>query len=528
MLDDPTIHDGAIFAAIALLLTAIAFAFGTSRRRGMLPMLGVVLAGYALLIGREKMLEWFAIPSGAIVLRELGLGLLALGFIRVSILFVFQTLLVRRSIPKILDDFVMALALVAYAIFRLNAVGMNLTGIIATSTVITGALAFSAQSTLGNLWGGISLQVEKTCRIGDWVRIDNVMGQVVSIRWRYMAIATNQNETIVIPNSAVMNNRFTVIGRRGEDAQAWVRYVTFELDFDHSPAHVLATLNKAFADAEIANVSGTVRPRVGCTAVKESGIEYAVEYRIVDPSYIWSTDSAIRVHLYAAMAREGFEISFQRRIVESRADRRPETAQAEHQRRVHALESSDLFGALTADERHVLAPELTACLYAGDDIIFRAGDSADSLYLVSEGVVRIVSDDKAGARHELARLAAPAYFGEMGLLLGQPRAATVLADGEALCYRLDKQGFDTILQARPELADNLARVLAQRQAENDATLRALDAEEQARHAVSRTSELVNRIQQFFGLEPKRRDVRAARPDKPDAAVEASRTAARGG
>jgi CRP-like cAMP-binding protein len=88
----------------------------------------------------------------------------------------------------------------------------------------------------------------------------------------------------------------------------------------------------------------------------------------------------------------------------------------------------------------------------------------------------------------------------MGLLLGQPRAATVVADGEALCYRLDRRGFDAIIKARPELADALARMLAQRQAENDATVRALDADARARHAVSRASEFVRRIQQFFGLE----------------------------
>ena len=116
-------------------------------------------------------------------------------------LFVFQTLLARRRIPRILNEFVVALALIGYVIYRLNAVGVNLAGLITTSAVVTGALAFSAQETLGNLWGGIAIQLEKTCRIGDWVRIDTVTGQVVSIRWRYMAIATITNETIVIPNA---------------------------------------------------------------------------------------------------------------------------------------------------------------------------------------------------------------------------------------------------------------------------------------------------------------------------------------
>jgi len=511
MLDwDPTLHAAAIFAATALVLTAISFAFGSMRRRGLLPMLLMALIGLLVLVGRDQLLLWFNIPSGVVIVQELGLALIAVGFTRVAILFVFQTLFARRGIPKILDDFVMAMVLVGYAIFRMNAVGVNLAGLITTSTVITGALAFSAQSTLGNLWGGISLQVEKTCRIGDWIRIDNVTGQVVSIRWRYTAIATINNETIIIPNSQVMNNRFTVLARRGEEAQPWIRWITFELDFDHTPAKVVAVLDRAFADAEIPNVGRDPKPRIGCTAIKESGIEYGVEYNIIDPSKVWRTDSAVRVHLYAAMARAGFAISFQRRIVEARSDRRPEEAATENARRLVALESSELFHSLTENERQALAPALTACLYAGDDVIFHKGDSADSLYLISEGGVRIVSDDK-GQRHDLARIGAPGYFGEMGLLLGQPRAATVLADGEALCYRLDKQGFDTIIQGRPELADNLARVLAQRQAENDATLRALDAEARARHSGNRATEIVRKIQQFFGIESRKPEPRRARP-----------------
>jgi len=503
MFYDPTLHAASIFAASALVLTLIGFAFGSMRRRGLLPMLLVVMVGLLILVGREQLLLWFDIPSGAIILRELGLALIAVGVTRVYILFVFQTLFARRGIPKILDDFVMALALVGYIIFRLNAVGVNLDGLITTSAVITGALAFSAQSTLGNLWGGISLQVEKTCRIGDWIRFDNVVGQVVSIRWRYTAIATNQNETIIIPNSQIMNNRFTLVARRGEEMQAWVRYIPFDLEFEHSPARVIEVLDKALADAEIANVAREPPPRVGCVGFKESGMEYAVEYRIVDPSRFWATDSAIRTHLFAAVARGGLGIPFPRRVVEMRPDQRPERAEKEHARRLSALASSDLFGALTAEERSALAPALQPYLYAGGDVVFRRGETADSLYLLAQGAVRVVSEDK-GVRHDLARLTAPSYFGEMGLLLGQPRAATVLAEGEALCYRLDKNGFDAILQARPELADNLARVLAQRQAENDATFRALDAEAQARHAGNRTTDLVRRIRHFFGIEAARR------------------------
>jgi CRP-like cAMP-binding protein len=131
--------------------------------------------------------------------------------------------------------------------------------------------------------------------------------------------------------------------------------------------------------------------------------------------------------------------------------------------------------------------------------IFDAGENADSLYLLAEGRVEIVRERGAGGRVKLATLEAPAYFGEMGLLLGQPRIATVVAKGDVLCYRLDKRGFDSILRARPVIIEALARVLTERQAENDATLQALDAATRAQQTVSRTRELMRKIQHFFGL-----------------------------
>jgi small-conductance mechanosensitive channel/CRP-like cAMP-binding protein len=503
MFTDPTLHAAIIFAGMALVLTLIAFAFGSSRRRGLVPMLVVLIVGLLIVLGRDTLQSWFGSPTANAVARELGLALVAFGFFRIAIIFVFQTVLARRNIPKILDDVVMALALVGYVIYRLETGGVNLAGMI-TGTALLGALALSGQQTLLNLWGGLTLQMEKTCRIGDWVRIDTVVGQVVTIRWRYMAIATISNETIVIPNAQVMNNRVTVLARRGEESYAWLRYLPFQLAFAHTPSKVIERLEHALAEAEIANVVRDPPPQIACTNYNENGVEYTVRYGLVDPAEYWRTDSAIRAHLFAAIAREGFTIPYPQRVVEMRADARPEQAQADRAARLRALRSSDLFGPLTDEERDALAAELTPLLFADGDVIFHSGEKAESLYLVAEGAVRVVNENK-DRRYELARLVAPAYFGEMGLLLGQPRAATVVADGEALCYRLDKRGFDAIIQARPELADALARMLVQRQAANDATVRALDADARARHAVSRASEFVRKIQQFFGLDQREKE-----------------------
>ena len=457
MLINATLYDAALFTGAAGLLTLIAFLFGSARRRGLLPMVALMFVGLLALAAVDAFGDRLESPTAQQIMHEVALALVALGFIKVAITFVLQTVLARRGIPRILDEFLIALAVIGYAIFRLNAVGVNLAGLITTSAVITGALAFSAQETLGNLWGGIALQVEKTCRIGDWVRIDDVTGQVVSIRWRYMAIATNANETIVIPNSQVMKNRVILVGRRGEESAAWRRLVPFEIDYDEAPSRVIHVVERALERAEIPSVARVPRPTVNCQKFVESGVEYAVVYFLQDPGRELVTDSRIRQHVFASLTREGLRIPYPRRLVEIRQDERAELVSREQDLRMAALGNLDLFAPLTDDERRLVCQHLTTCLYAGDDVLFHAGEQADSLFLLARGRVNVMGlDREKGTRVKLATLQAPGYFGEMGLLLGQPRSAAVLADGEALCYRLDKRGFDAILQARPELAQTLA------------------------------------------------------------------------
>ena len=170
----------------------------------------------------------------------------------------------------------------------------------------------------------------------------------------------------------------------------------------------------------------------------------------------------------------------------------------EGEARLAALSRIELFASLTDTERSALAASLERHPFADGDILFRQGDAADSLYVLAAGRLAVY-DESGGTRTRLASLRAPDYVGEMGLLTGQARAATVVADEDAVCYRIDKAGFDAILKRRPEIVDALSHVLAHRQADNDATLAALSAEDRGKRASSRAGEFVRRIRQFFKL-----------------------------
>ena len=491
--------DAAMFAGLAVLLAVLAFAARAPRRRGLVMLALIALLMLAGLWALGEFGRRLGSGTPYDIARETLLGLLAVAVIRSVVFFVTHVVFRRFRVPHILVDALFTLGMIVYVIYRLNAVGVNLAGIVTTSAIVTGALAFSAGETLRNLWAGVSLQLENTLRIGDWVRFDDKVGQVVSIRWRSMAIATSANETFVVPNSALMKDRVVVLGRAGEAHALYRRELGFQVDYDHPPAKVIHVITDALRRCEIPNVARAPAPFCVCKEFQDSGILYRAVYYPVDIGALIYTDSDVMVAIYAALQRENMPIPFPQQVVEIKRRSGAEEAKSELSSRTAVVDQLELFGALTPSEREAVAAGLRRLPYATNDVVFRKGESADSLYILARGRVRVMDEDDSGRRMALAELSAPDHFGEMGLLTGQPRGATVMATEDVLCYRLSKSAFDAVLKARPELADSLGHVLARRQAENDATLKAASAEARARHAVGGALEIVRRIRKFFAL-----------------------------
>jgi small-conductance mechanosensitive channel/CRP-like cAMP-binding protein len=502
MVETITLQEAFGFSALALLLGLMTMRFRPELRRSTLVTLFIIVIGLA---GLGALSRWQPIPSHlgiAVIPREICLFIVALGNFRIWIAFLANVLLARRAVPRILSEVSMAFSLVVYALFRMDALGVNLTAITFSATALTAIIGFAAQSTLGNLMGGISLQLDNTYRIGDWIEVDGLTGEVVSIRWRYTALATVTNVTIVIPNAELMKSKVTLLGRRGDERVGWRRPIEFGVGYEWTPGQVLAVVAAALERLEVPLVATKPAAHCVCAGFDASAIKYVVYYWLTDIKSYLETDSRVRVHVYAALGRAGMEIPISRQDLYLHSARTMATTMgtSEQRARVSLLRSLELFVPLTDDETHALAAQLRPSPLAPGDVVTKQGEPSDSLYILARGDVAIFRDAEHGkGRKLLAKLAAPAFFGEMGLLTGQARTATIVAESEVLCYRLDKHGFEAIIQARPELAEAMSRTVAARQAANDATLASLSAEARAQATGTRASELVRRIRSFFGL-----------------------------
>jgi small-conductance mechanosensitive channel/CRP-like cAMP-binding protein len=502
-----TVYDAFCYTLAGILLALVTMRARRDLRTGTAHMIILLLVGLGLLAGLYKFGQGLVGNPLGTVFGEGILALLAIAFVRILITFVFQTLFRRSDIPRILADVLFVIVLVAYAIYRLHIAGVSPTSLGLSAAAVGAGVALSLKDALANLWGGIAIQVDNTARVGDWIRIENVTGQnvtgqIVDIRWRYLSIATNSGETVIVPNGHLVQNRVTVLARRGDQRIPWRREVEFHVSYNVAPSRVISVVGNALARAEVASVASNPPLIVTLREFGDSGIGYVILYWLTDLRLDLLTDSQIRLHLHAALARDNIEIPFPHRVLLDGGmlvqGGITEKALAQ---RVDTLGRIELFAPLTPDERRALAAEVAGCMFVRNDVISRKGEVAEALFVLADGAVAIYGDADAttGVRPRLATLHAPAYFGEMGLLTGQERTANVVAETDVLCYRLDKAGFDAILRARPELVDLLSTVVGKRAAENDATLQAADADARARMAVSRASELVRKIRQFFDI-----------------------------
>ncbi len=449
-----------------------------------------ILAARGMHAGAAAAHEAFLVGSGLALIRLGGLTLFRLGLPRLGL-----------RPPRIAEDILVILAYLVFALVRMRIAGVDLSGIVATSAVITAVIAFSMQDTLGNILGGLVLQLDSSIELGDWVRIDDTSGRVVEIRWRHTAIETRNGEIVVVPNSLLMKSRFTVIWSMEQATQPWRRWVWFNVDYSVPPAQVIESVERSLSGADIPNMAPEPAPSCLLMEFGPSYGRYALRYWLRDPRPDDPTDSAVRVHVLVALQRAGIRIAepeYSVHMIKENTEHRAEVHARELERRLRALRGVELFASFTGEELRALADRLAYAPFARGDIVTRQGMTAHWLYILVAGEVEVWLEQD-GERRLLTTLRGGSVFGEMGLLTGEPRRATVSARTDVECYRLDKAGFEEVIRLRPAVAEEMAAILAERNTQLAHAREALDAEARAGERSRQHASILGKMRAFLGL-----------------------------
>lgn len=445
--------------------------------------------------------HFIGLANAAAILHEIFVVAEGIVLIRLCGMLIFRVMLpaARLSTPSILEDMLVIIAYLIWGMVRLRYAGMDLSGIVATSAVITAVIAFSMQDTLGNILGGLALELDNSVQVGDWIKVDDVVGKVVDIRWRSTSVETRNWETVIIPNSVLMKSKFSVLGKRVGQPDLLRRWVWFNVDYNIPPARVIEIIEKAIQSANIPRVAREPRPNCVMMDFDKSAARYAVRYWLTDIAVDDPTDSAVRTHIYAAFQRADIRVPVPESNIHlfKESEKHDEIRHSlEITRRIKTLRKVDMFRSFSDEELNTVAERLKYTPFVKGDIMTKQGAVAHWLYIMTEGEAEVVLESSSGNKI-ISVIQSGSIFGEMGMMTGAPRSTTVIAKTDVECYRLDKEALQSIIQSRPSIAEEITKILVARQTELHAVLGGI-ATAQPSHTQAH-SEILNRIKSFFGL-----------------------------
>jgi CRP-like cAMP-binding protein/small-conductance mechanosensitive channel len=498
--------ESALVIVMAVALVALLFQFHSKAERKSL----VNTAGLFLvcLVGQffSGVLHATAYTRGGEILHEVFVIGGGIAVIRLWALLIFRIILpaIHLNPPRITEDITVIIVYIAWGMVRLRYAGLDLSGIVATSAMITAVVAFSMQDTLGNILGGVALQMDNSIQVGDWIKVDDITGKVVDIRWRSTLVETRNWETVVFPNSQLMKDKFIVLGRRAGQPVQLRRWVWFNVSLEVAVPRVIGTVEHAIREVEIPNVAKEPPPNCVLMDMTEKGYgRYAMRYWLTDLTPDDPTDAAVRWHVMAALQREGIQLAIDERDIHlTKETGKYEEAMRNREiaLRLKTLRRVELFSQMTSEELTALAERLVFSQFAKGEIISRQGATAHWLYIVVSGRAEVFMDLPGGVRRVLRELERGSFFGEMGLMTGAQRSATVRAKTDVECYRIDKEMFEELLRARPAIAEEMAQIMAARKAEQDVAMHNTD-EASARQAIpQRRNEILATVRRFFRLD----------------------------
>jgi small-conductance mechanosensitive channel/CRP-like cAMP-binding protein len=407
----------------------------------------------------------------------------------------------------IASDLTIGIAYIFATFAVLKAANVSASSVVTTSAVVSGVLALSLQATLGNILGGVALQLDGSIHVGDWVQLaDGTQGRVIAIRWRHTVVETRNWDTIIVPNSNLLAQNITILGKRAGMPLQHRMWVYFNVDFRYAPSRVIDVVKTALGNAHIEGVADQPPPSVICYDFakdnRDSFAYYAVRYWLTDLANDDPTSSRIRARVYTALERANIPLAKPAQTVFfSPEERENERGKRHREQRLSALTGVEIFRSLTPEERTSLLDHLEFVPYTAGETVTKQGAVAHWLYILCSGKVEVRRHVEGSTLSKaVATIEAPGFFGEMGMLTGEPRRADVVALVDTDCFRLDKTGLEGILRDRPEIAQEISRTLAKRDIELATVLEGLDEEARKARMVHLETHMLDRIQEFFGLE----------------------------
>jgi len=342
--------------------------------------------------------------------------------------------------PIILQDAMVIALVIASAMFLSSE-------LVTTSAVSAVVLGFALQDTLGNAFAGLAIQSEKPFNVGHWVKVGDHEGRVAEVTWRATKLRTKSGNFVILPNNVVAKE---AVVNYSEPAAPTRLFVEVGASYLVAPNKVKAAISEAVRNCSL--VLAAPPPDVVLLAFDASAITYRARFWIEDYEADERARDQVRTAIYYAFQRQQIEIPWPI-SVEYKGELPTADVEGRGREIAATLSSIDLFSPLPVQIREEVAASCVLADYTSGEAIVRQGEPGQSMFLVARGEVSVVIEP---GREEVARIAAGGYFGEMSLLTGEPRTATVLAAGDVSVIELNADLFRRLGAEYPAAIEQMA------------------------------------------------------------------------
>ena len=397
------------------------------------------------------------------------------------------------DVPKFLPE-VVRLAILVLAIFwALQEFYHKTPGLIISSSIVAVVIGFAMQDSLGNIISGMSLQAGKPFAHGDWLFTDGRYAEVIEVNWRATRLRTHDDVVIEIPHRQMASQ--TIVNLNRPTRRHAVR-VSVGIDYSAPPSRVKDVLLHATSNAK--GVLPEPKPKVYLKTFGDSSVDYEIKFWIDDHLYFNDVCDSVRTNVWYSLQRHGIKIPFPIRTVQIERPTRSKQQEVQSTAR-QILRQQPLFKSFTDDQLDALLPRGQITNFGRGEKVIEQGANGESMFILVKGEANVVVR-RNGFETHVASLNSGDCFGEMSLLTGEKRSASVIAKSDCEVVEIGKPILANSLKENPELLEKLSTLLAQRQLENEGAIAALNDTSlvRAKQTEYQTT-FIDRLRVFFEL-----------------------------
>ena len=412
------------------------------------------------------------IGHGLVVAMIVSVTLLADGLVRHFYWTRYLQRRLSRETPALVQDLLtIALFVLGLSIGLWLEEGFSFTGFITASGATAIVLGIALQTAIQDLFAGLAINLDGSYSLGDWLTVysdqmpEPIYGRVTHMTWRSTFLALDDGRRVMVPNHIATSN---VVMNHSRPADA--KRLSVEIVIDNrmpSDRVVDMLLGEAFKAVRRPGLARTPEPTVILTKMSGDAVFYDVRFYFF-PDQI--EPGAAKSAVLAAVQDVVLQNRMPTPVTQIELVKEPVIDLVIDENEVRAaLEHASLFAKVLDEEQsHELARLCRPVEFLRGANLMVQGESASSMFIILEGAARVSVLGQNNDPREVAVLATGDVVGEMSLMTGAPRNATVTALTRLRALEITKEPIEALLKKSPNLLQRFSHVLAKREQERAA------------------------------------------------------------